>query len=379
MKRVGNLWTKLISWTNLFAAAQAAMRGKRDRPDVALFALDLENQIAMLARELEAGDYRPGAYRCFRVREPKPRLISAAPFRDRVVHHALIRVLEPIFERRFTLDSFACRKGLGTHRAIQRAHSACQRYPFLLKCDLIKYFPSIDHAILKELLARAVKCQRTLALAGDIIDSSNPQEPATAYFPGDDLFTPGQRRRGLPLGNQTSQFFANVYLNPLDHFVARVLKPAYYVRYVDDFLLFGEDKHSLHEMRLGIEEFLCGLRLRLHARKCRVHRADDGVSFLGWRVFPDRLRLIQSNVVGFRRRLRSMQRAYGDWDMNWEDIHPRVLAWIAHAAHGDTWKLRQKIFRECSFTRGVRPNARRFLEQQCEERPRVESQQEPTW
>jgi retron-type reverse transcriptase len=188
---------------------------------VAEFLLNWEPRLIELQRQLRSGEYSPGGYRTFAVREPKPRTISAAPFRDRVVHHALTQMLEPIFERRFTPHSYASRKGFGTHKALATAARACKSFPFVLQCDIRKYFPSIDGEILKDLLGRAIKCRETLSLAGRIIDGSNPQEPAAAYFPGDDLFTPSERRRGLPLGNQTSRFFANVYLNELDQFVLR--------------------------------------------------------------------------------------------------------------------------------------------------------------
>jgi RNA-directed DNA polymerase len=158
MKRVGNLWPQVVSFENLLGAASDAARGKRSRPDVAWFLFNLEPELLRLRRELENGEYHPSAYRTFQVREPKVRLISAAPFADRVVHHALTRVLEPIFERRFTRNSFACRKRMGTHRALASARQACCCYAYVLKCDVQKYFASIDHAILKDLLARVVKC-----------------------------------------------------------------------------------------------------------------------------------------------------------------------------------------------------------------------------
>ena len=177
------------------------------RPDVARFLLNLEPDVAGLQRQLTQGSYVPGEYRTFVIKEPKRRVISAAPFRDRVVHHALTRVLEPVFERRFTSDSFACRKGFGTHKAVARAKAGCEQSRYVLKCDVMKYFPSVDYAILKELLRDVIKRQPTLELAGRIIDGSNPQTPAANYFERDDLFTPFERRRGIPLGNQTSQFF----------------------------------------------------------------------------------------------------------------------------------------------------------------------------
>ncbi|MGH9719177.1 MAG: reverse transcriptase domain-containing protein [Bryobacteraceae bacterium] len=214
MKRAGNLWPQLSSFANLLLAAERAAAGKRRRPDVAAFNLNLEPELAQLRRELLDGSYQPGPYRTFRVDDPKPRTISAAPFRDRVVHHALTQVLEPIFERRFSKDSFACRRGFGTHKALERAREGARRHRHVLKCDVRKYFASIDHEILKGLLARVVKCGETLDLAARIIDGSNPQEEVIRYYPGDDLFTPYQRRRGLPLGNQTSQFFANYLDQP---------------------------------------------------------------------------------------------------------------------------------------------------------------------
>lgn len=349
MKRTGNLWEQLTSWENLTAAARAAARGKRRRPDVARFLHELESNLCGLQRELEDGSYRHGGYRTFWIQDPKPRLISAAPFRDRVVHHALTRVLEPIFERRFTDYSFASRKGFGQHRALRLAREACRRYGFVLKCDIRKYFPSIDHAILKELIARVVKCGRTLELAGRIIDGSNEQEDAAACFPGDSLFTPFERRRGLPIGNQTSQFFGNVYLNPLDHYVLRELRPALYLRYVDDFVLFGDDKRELRRMAARVRGFLEGLRLRPHERKFRIYQCVEGVTLLGWRLLPGQARLARANVVRMRRKLRKM-------------------AALFHAG-----RLRQNLFGRFILRAAEHGrNARGLVEQQSRERPRLE-------
>ena len=373
MKRSGNLWPELVSWANLLAAAQTAARGKRKRPDVARFLLNLEPEVSALQRELALQEYRPGPYRTFWIRDPKPRMISAAPFRDRVVHHAVTTVLEPVFEPRFTPFSFASRKGFGQHKALCLAREACGRYPYVLKCDIRKYFPSTDHQILKELLARAIKCRPTLDLAGRIIDGSNPQEDAAGYFRGDDLFTPFERRRGLPIGNQTSQFFANVYLNPLDHFILRKLRPALYLRFVDDFVLFG-DKRQLAGMLPAIAEFLEGLRLSLHPGKSRVYRCADGLTFLGWRLFPERARLSRRNVIRMRGKLRTLSAQYHRGTIEFDDIRRRVHAWLGHAGFGDTWRLRESLFD--SFTliaaeRG-RNSARGFLEQQFKECPRLE-------
>ena len=168
------------------------------------------------------------------IHEPKERTIAAAPFRDRVVHHCLTQIIEPVFEKCFTTRSFASRTGYGTHKAVTLTKDACRRYPYALQCDIRKYFPTIDHDILSTQPRRVLKCEPTLALAEQIIAASNPQDEIIRYFPGDTLFTPYDRRRGLPLGNQTSQFFANVYLTPLDNLVLRVLQPGEYARYADD-------------------------------------------------------------------------------------------------------------------------------------------------
>lgn len=373
MKRIGNLWPQVTSWANLTEATRVAARGKRQRPDVARFLHELEPNLCRLQRELEAGTYRPGSYRTFWIHDPKPRQISAAAFRDRVVHHALTRVLEPVFEPRFTVYSFASRKGFGQHRALQLARNACRRYRYVLKCDIRKYFPSIDHSILKDLIERVIKCRKTLELAGQIIDGSNEQEEAIGYFPGDSLFTPWTRRRGLPIGNQTSQFFANVYLNPLDHFALRELRPVLYLRYVDDFVLFGDDKRELGVMADRIREFLQGLRLGPHERKFRVYRCDEGLTLLGWRLLPGQARLARANVIRMRRRLKKMAAWYHSGRLRFEEMQCRVQAWLGHAAFGDTWRLRQNLFAQVI----LRPaehgrNARGLVEQQSSERPRGE-------
>ncbi|MEZ5399799.1 MAG: RNA-directed DNA polymerase [Bryobacteraceae bacterium] len=165
----------------------------------------------------------------------------------------------------------------------------------------------MDQAILVEMLARVIRCRPTLDLAETIIAGSNPQEEVPWYFPGDDLFTPFERRRGLPLGNQTSQFFANVYLNGMDQFIDRQVKPPVYVRYVDDWVVFDDDKERLGELRVRLEAELARVRLRMHPGKSRVYRCRDGLTFLGWRLFPGHARLARGNVVATQRRMRRLQ------------------------------------------------------------------------
>ena len=262
MKRARNLFESITDFENLHQSYRRARRGKRYREYALGFDARLEENLLELRRELRDEAYTPSAYRVFRIRDPKPRTIAAPCFRDRVVHHAFCAVVEPIFERAFIRDSYACRTGKGTHRAMDRCGEFVRRFPFVLQCDIRRYFPSIDHGILKELLARKIADPKTLLLADKILRFA-PEEPEKTfdYFPGDDLFTPLERRRGIPIGSLTSQFFANLYLDRLDHFAKEDLRLKGYLRYMDDFLVFGRDKGELAEVRKYLRRFLDRPRL----------------------------------------------------------------------------------------------------------------------
>jgi retron-type reverse transcriptase len=351
MKRYGNLYPQIIDFANLILAARKAQRGKRFRENVLKFNYNLEIELAKIKSELESKTYQPGRYKTFEIFEPKPRMISAAPYRDRVVHHALCNIILPIIEKSFIEDSYANRLGYGTHKALRRFTNFARSSRYVLQCDIKKYFPSIDHEILKSLLRRKLKCPDTLWLIDTIINSSNPQVSAIEYFPGDDLLLPLQRRIGLPIGNLTSQFFANVYLNSLDHFVKEELRVKKYIRYVDDFALFSDDKVFLAEARLAIEEYLFGLRLKLHPIKSQLFETRYGANFLGFRILPDRIRVRTENLRRGRRRLIKMQKDYAQGKINYKDVSCSIQSWLAHLAHGDTWRLRQKIFASVVFIR----------------------------
>lgn len=259
MRDTGNLFDGIASFRALHAAARCAINGKRKKPGASAFFANLERELLALERQLRDGIYRPGRYTAFEVNDPKKRMVSAAPFRDRVVHHALCNVVQPIFERGFIANSFANREGKGTHKAIAVYERYRDRHAHVLRCDIFRYFPAIDHDILKAEFRRRIACVRTLGLMDLIVDSSNPQEPVNLHFPGDDLFSPYERRRGLPIGNLTSQFFANLYLDRFDHFVTEVLA-APYVRYVDDFALFADDAEELADWRQRTARYLEGCR-----------------------------------------------------------------------------------------------------------------------
>ena len=347
MKTYKNLYPQIYDFGNLYAAFLAARKGKRDRVAVASFEFDLERNLLQLEAELRDQTYRPGSYTNFTIYEPKRRLVSAAPFRDRVVHHALCQVIEPIWEARFIPTSFACRKGKGTHRALDQCHAWVRQYRYAFQGDIVKYFPSIDHQILRGLLARRIADQQTLWLIDQILDSGAgilADEYPMTYFPGDDLFVV-LRPRGLPIGNLTSQFWANVYLHELDKFVKYQLRCPAYLRYMDDFALFSNDKAQLHTWKAAVCDFSAThLRVVLHPRKSLVFPVKVGVDFCGFRIYPTHRRLRRSSIRRFVQRFRRQREAYRRSEMSLEKMTVSVRSWIAHAAHGDTWHLRQRLF-----------------------------------
>jgi RNA-directed DNA polymerase len=345
MKTYKNLYPRICAFDNLYLAFRKARRGKRSRPDVAAFEQDLELELPQLQEELLTESYRPGRYRHFTIYEGKPRLISAAPFRDRVVHHALCNVIEPIWEARFIDDSYACRPGKGMHAALNRCTHFSRRYRYVLQSDIVQFFPSVDHAVLYQALSRYIADPPTLRLIEQIITSGrgiHSDVYRLQWFPGDDL-SALMRPRGLPIGNQTSQFWANVYLHALDELIKRELYCPAYLRYCDDFLLFANDKSMLHRWREEIERFLTQLRLKLHPDKTVVYPVQNGIPFLGFLVFPDHRRLARSNGIRFQRRWRWLIKAYSTGQITLEQMQVSMRSWVAHARHGDTYGLRRSL------------------------------------
>jgi retron-type reverse transcriptase len=328
MRRHGGLWDSVVSWENLTLAARKARRGKRDRPVVQRFEFRRETELLRLQRELKAGVWRPGPFTTHWITRPKPRLISAAPYRDRVVHHAVMNILEPILDRHFHPDSYACRKGKGTHAAARRLQELMRHFRYAVPCDVRKFFPSIDHQVLQERFRRRLKDRRLLVLLDGIVDGSNDQEPVTEWFPGDDLFAPSRRRRGLPIGNLTSQWFANWYLDPLDHLVTSTWGLGH-VRYCDDFVLLGNDRQRLAEYAAAAGQWLAGLRLRTHADRPPPRPVGAGLTFVGYRVFPSYRLLPAPAVQRFIRRVRWMRRAYAAGRVSLADIRPRLMSWMS--------------------------------------------------
>jgi RNA-directed DNA polymerase len=339
-------YAAVYDWDNLWLAWHKASRGKRGRPAAAGFEYHLEDNLTNLQRDLAAKTYRPGDYASFHIHEPKRRLISAAPFRDRVVHHALCNVIEPVFERRFIYDSYANRVGKGTHRALDRCQQFARRHRYVLRCDVRQFFPSIDHELLLKTLRKKIRDPDIGWLVRQILASGVgvlAEEYDMVYFPGDDLFA-AARPRGLPIGNLTSQFWANCYLDPFDHFVQRDLRCPAYLRYVDDFLLFGDDRRALWDWRARCIERLAGLRLTLHERSAQAHTVGEGIPFLGFTIYPGHRRLKRRKGMAFSRRLRDLAERYADGQITLADVTASVTGWVNHVRYGNTVGLRTSIF-----------------------------------
>jgi retron-type reverse transcriptase len=335
---------RIASFENLLRAARAAARGKRRREPVARFLADLEPNLLAIRRDLLERTYVPGAHLAKPIRDPKPRVISLAPFRDRVVNHALCDVIEPVLDRAMTADTYACRRGKGAHAALDRACRFLERHRYYLKADVVKFFPSVDHDILLDLLRRRLRSPGALWLAETIVRSGGAGETTHFHFPGDDLFSPLARGTGLPIGNLTSQLFANLYLDPIDHAIRETWRVPGYVRYADDLLLFADDRGLLDDVRRRLEEALWGLRLRLHEGKTVVRAAREGVTFLGFRCLLGKdgrayRRLTASAVKRAKRRMRKLRHAYARGAVELPDVKASLVAWLAHARHGDCRRL----------------------------------------
>ncbi|MCK5198417.1 MAG: group II intron reverse transcriptase domain-containing protein, partial [Spirochaetales bacterium] len=229
MKRAGNLYNRIVTSENIKIAYYKAKKGKRFKKDVLIYNQNLEKNLQNMQVELINRNVTVGNYHFFKIFDPKERVICAADFRERILHHAIMNVMDPIFEKFQIFDSFACRKNKGTHKAVRRAFYFSKKYSYFVKMDIRKYFDSIDHAVLKNLLRRKIKDKSVLDLLDSIIDSYAK--------------TPG---RGIPIGNLTSQYFANFYLGFADRYIKETLKITGYVRYMDDMVIWGENQQKLN-------------------------------------------------------------------------------------------------------------------------------------
>ena len=316
-------YDNIISTENLLEAWKEFRSGKKSRKDVQEFELYLMKNIFSLHQDLVSKTYKHSHYEAFYISDPKPRNIHKATVRDRLLHHALYRVLYPFFDKTFIADSFSCRKWQGTHKAMDRFRAFSYKVSknhtktaWVLKCDIRKFFASIDHEILKGILRQYISDENIMGLLSEIIGSFSTREGV-----------------GLPLGNLTSQILVNVYMNEFDQFVKHKLKAKYYVRYADDFVIISDDKLWLETMISRIKEFLWErLRLELHPDKVFIKTVASGVDFLGWILFPDH-RVLRTTTK--RRAFKNIMEKRGKPEV--------VQSYLGIAGHGNGYKVRRRI------------------------------------
>ena len=348
-----DLWPRITSFASLHAAALNAQRGKRYRPAVLAFNAHLEANLFQLQQELQSFSYTPGPYRQFEIRDPNRRLISAAPYRDRVVHHALCAAIVPPLEQHFLPTSYANRQGYGSHKALRRFVAESARHRWVFSADIRLYFPSIDLTILRQQLAQRIACTGSLWLLDQILANGATPGPAHHTFPGDTLLTPLERPCGLPIGNLTSQFLANLHLDALDHHLANLPGITAHLRYVDDVALFANNLEALRQARRAMEAELEKLRLRLHPIKSQLRQTRHGVSFVGFRVVSGRVRVRNHNLLKGKRRLRLLQEGVMTGALPAATARARLQSWNAHLRHGHTWRLRRRLFAGLAFADGL--------------------------
>ncbi len=330
MKRYGNLFEELCSYENLKLAFKKARKGKTQKPYVIEFEKNLKDNLIELRTELLFHSYSPKPLKTFIIRDPKTRKISKSNFRDRIIHHALYNIIEPIFDKTFIYDSYANRIGKGTWAAIKRFDkfkSKIAQKGFVLKADIKHYFDEVDHKNLLSIIKKKIKDKKVIWLINKIICNHNSKIQG----------------KGMPLGNLTSQFFANVYLNELDQFVKNKLKAKYYIRYVDDFVILHSNKKVLEEYKDKINDFLRKeLLIGLHPEKCKILSLNKGICFLGYRVFCYHKLLRKTNLRKMQSNLDNYKGLYDLKFVDYDEIYEYFQGWLAYAKSADTYKLRKR-------------------------------------
>lgn len=350
MKPIKNIYPKIFDFENLFEAWESARKGKKYRDEILRYSYNLEANLIEMQNNLIYGTYECGRYRPFFVYEPKKRLIMALPFRDRVVQWAIYRQLFPAFDRQFINDSFACRKGKGTHAAADRLQywlrqtdRKPERY-YYLKLDISKYFYRVDHAVLMEILKRKISDPPLLDLLYKIINSEStafglPAGIDPDVCPEDDwLF-----EVGMPIGNLTSQMFANVYLNELDQYAKHDLKLHYYIRYMDDIIILHPDKRFLGEVKQKIEWFL-NENLHLHLNnKTAIRPCSMGIDFVGFRSWATHRKLKKKTADKIKRNVRNLARLQASGRISAETLNQSIASYKGVLKHCNSYGFRQKL------------------------------------
>lgn len=341
------LYTQLCSYENLYLAFKKARKGKTLKPYVIEFDHKFKENLLQLRTELLLHSYRPRPLQIFILRDPKTRKISKSHFRDRVIHHALYNTIAYLFEKGFIYDSFANRLGKGAFEAIRRyeyfqrkvSHNYT-RTAFVLKADIKKYFDNVNHEVLLSIIRKKITDAKVLWLIKTILANHKTEKEGV----------------GMPLGNLTSQFFANVFLNELDHFVKEKLRAKYYIRYVDDFVILHHSPKILRQYMKEIEIFLRDdLALELHPDKSKIIPSQKGTEFLGMRIFPHHKLLKGKNLRKFYRKINSLYTDYDNGLVNYDTIYNSLEGWSAYANNADTYKLKKRILQsvEDKFSREI--------------------------
>lgn len=330
MKFYKELYKKIYSLDNLYLAWKKARKGKTKKEYVKEFESNLLENLRLLSEELIDEEYFPKPLKKFIIRDPKTRKISKSEFRDRIIHHALCNLIEPILQKSFILDSCANQVGKGTLFAIKRFEKFINKnVSFCLKGDIKKYFESVDRKILINILSKKIKCSKTINLIKNILNN----------FEGN---------KGIPLGNLTSQFFANVYLNELDKFVKHKLKAEYYIRYVDDFVILHKSRKQLEDWKEKINCFLKSeLKLELHQDKTRIIFLKKGIDFVGFRIFPKYKLLRKRNIKSMKNKIQR----YKNHQTSKEKIIESFQGWNAYAKWANSFYLRRRLLRKINLTK----------------------------
>lgn len=340
-----DIFAGMIHPESLFRAWERFRKGKGGRADVQAFESDLERNIFALHRDLRFRRYRHGPYQAFTVCDPKPRRIHKATVRDRIVHHAIAAALEPLFEPVLYAHSYSCRKGRGTHRAVETLHRWLgqvggngHRPCFALQCDIRRFFDSVPHTNLLDIIGRRLTDANALWLAGEIVGSFRTQHPSSAI------------PAGLPLGNLTSQLFANIYLNELDQFVKYGLRVRPYLRYTDDFAIVASNRRDLERLVEPIGAFLeRELRLSLHPRKVTIRPYRQGIDFLGYVLLPHHRVLRTRTKRRMFRRLREKVRLFGSGLSSEESVDHFLQSYLGILSHANSYDLRNELVNSAWF------------------------------
>jgi hypothetical protein len=310
---------------NLRLAFWKAQRGKRYSKAVIRYRANLDAHLLQLRQELFDGEVSIGDYHFFKVYDPKERDICAPAFREQVLHHALMNVCHTHFERKQIHDSYASRKGKGTYAAIDRAKGYTLKYGYYLKLDVRKFFGSLPHDVLKQQLRQLFKDEKLWCILSQIVDSY-----------------PAEESRGVPIGNLTSQYFANHYLSGLDHYIKEQLKSKAYVRYMDDMVLWHDDKQKLQSWVVAIEEYV-EHQLRLSLKPLQLNTTKRGLPFLGYIIFPHYVRLSQRSKQRFAKKIKALQIGYDTAAMAEADCQRKALPLIAFTHHADALEFRKNV------------------------------------